>query len=444
MKEVWNNPALLKNIMADVLQDALSLGASSAEVDLNVNRGFTVTARNQEAESVEYNQDRILEITVYFGQRLGSASLSDFRPASIRAAIDAACHIARFTDQDPCAGIADKKHLSSTYPDLDLNHPWSLTVEQAIDLAVTCEKEALAKDSRLVNSEGVSISTTEGWHAYSNSNGFVGCYPASSHEVSCVLIAKQGEDMQRDYDYSVACDPQKLTPMSKIASTAAERTLSRLGARSLSTRQVPVIFAADRARSLLGHFAAAIAGGNLYRKASFLIDRIGTRVFPKHITIDQRPHLLHDLGSAPFDDDGVITRPNVFIQEGILNMYSLGTYSARKLGLETTGNSGGVFNLFINTGDKDLAALLKHMGTGLLVTDLMGQGVNLLTGDYSRGATGFWIENGEIQYPVEEITIAGNLNDIYAQIVEVGNDVDWRGNIKTGSILIGNMMVAGG
>jgi len=443
VNDVWNNQESLKSLIDNVLRETRTLGASSAEIDVGVNKGFTVTVRMGEVESIEYNQDKILEITVYFGQRMGAASISDFRPEAIHAAVKAACNIARFTDQDIYSGLADKDLLKMTYPDLDLHHPWDLSVNQAIELALSCEQEALAKDKRIINSEGASIATTNGWHGYGNSNGFIGCYPSSVHEISCALIAKKGEEMQRDFSYTLAADPALLKSIHSIAEEAADRTIKRLGAKQLTTRKVPVIFAADKARSLLGHFTSAISGGNLYRKSSFLLDRLGDKIFPEHITLDQRPHLAKMLASVPFDDDGIVTRPNVFVKNGILNMYSLGVYSARKLGLETTANAGGVFNLFINTGNKNLTELLKTMDTGLLVTDLMGQGVNLITGDYSRGASGFWVEGGQIQYPVEEITIAGNLNEMYSQIIEIGNDIDTRGNIQTGSILIENMTVAG-
>jgi PmbA protein len=443
MLEAWNNPEYLKNIVADILKEATKQGATDAEVDVGLNKGFTVSARMGEVESVEYNQDKIIDITVYFGQRTGSSSLSDLRPEAIQKAVEAACNIARFTDKDDYSGLADKELLAFNYPNLDLSHPWNITVEQAIEMALQCESIGLSKDKRIKNSEGASVSTTGGWHAYGNSRGFVGIYGATRHDVSCALIAEQGGDMQRDYSYTVSCDPALLESIEIVANRAAERTLRRLDAKRLSTRRVPVIFAAEEARGFLGHFVAAISGGNLYRKSSFLLDQLNKPVFPEHVKIDERPHLLKSLGSAPFDENGVATRPNVFIDQGILRQYSLGVYSARKLGMQTTGNAGGVHNLFINTGTKDLAALLKMMDTGLLVTDLMGQGVNLVTGDYSRGATGFWVERGEIQYPVEEITIAGNLRDMYAHLVEVGDDVDKRGNIQTGSILLEEMTIAG-
>jgi len=443
MLEAWKNPEHLKNIVADILAEAAKQGASAAEVDVGLNKGFSVTSRMGDVESVEYNQDKIIEITVYFGQRTGSASLSDFRIDAIRSAVQAACNIARFGDKDEYAGLADKALLAFQYPDLDLLFPWDITVEQAIALTLECEGIALGKDKRITNSEGATLSTTAGWHAYGNSHGFIGMYGASRHDMGCSLIAQEKDDMQRDYNYTVSCDSKLLESIDWVANTAAEKTVRRLGARQLTTRKAPVIFAAEEARGFLGHFVAAISGGNLYRKTSFLLDQLGKPIFPAHIKIDERPHLLKSLGSAPFDENGVATRPNVFIENGILQSYCLGVYSARKLGMQTTGNAGGVHNLYINTGKKDLSALLKTMDTGLLVTDLLGNGINLVTGDYSRGAIGFWVEGGKIQYPVEEITIAGNLRDMYAQLVEIGADVDKRGNIQTGSILIENMTIAG-
>lgn len=437
------NSQNVKKLVADILQEAVKQGASQAEVDVGINKGFSVSARKGDVESVEYNQDKIIDITVYFGKRTGSASLSDFRLEAIRSAVKAACNIARFTDEDSYSGLAEKELLAFHYPDLSLRFPWDISVEHAIELAIECEAKALAKDKRITNSEGVTLVTNEGLGAYGNTHGFIGVHHSTRHEVSCVLIAKQGDEMQRDYYYTISVDPELLDPITKVADMAVQRTVRRLGAQRLGTRRVPVIFHAEEARGLLGHFVAAIQGGNLYRKSSFLLDHLGKSIFPKHIRIEERPHLSKGLGSSPFDDDGVTTRPNIFIDNGILQSYSLGVYSARKLGLKTTGNAGGVHNLFINTGEKDLTQLLKEMGTGLLVTELMGQGVNLVTGDYSRGMSGFWVENGEIQYPVEEITIAGNLRDMYANLVEVGCDVDKRGNIQTGSILLERMTVAG-
>lgn len=433
----------LKTLVAEILAETTRQGASSAEVEVGANKGFSVTVRKGDVESVEYHQDKVIEITVYFGKRSGSSSLSDFRPEAIRLAVQAACNIARFTDEDPCSGLADKNLLAFNYPELKLAYPWHITVEQAIEMAKLGEKAALAYDKRITNSDGTSITTTEAWSVYGNTEGFIGVFPVTRHEMSCVLIASDGDSMQRDYNYDVVCDPDSLTSITQMTEEAARRTLNRLHAKCLTTRRVPVIFAAEEARGLIGHFMSAITGSHLYRKSSFLLDQLGKPIFPSHITIDERPHLAKGLGSAPFDDDGVATRPNVFIKDGILQNYSLGVYAARKLGMQTTGNADGAHNLFISTGKKDLPALLKTMGTGLLITELMGQGINLVTGDYSRGATGQWVENGEIQYPVEEITIAGNLRDMYQHLVEVGNDVDIRGNIRTGSILLEEMMVAG-
>jgi len=433
----------VKQLMEDILREAKTQGASSAEVGIGLNKGFSVTARERDVESIEYNQDKHIGITVYFGHRTGSASLSDIRPEAIREAVKAACNIAKFTDEDKYSGLADKAELGFHYPELPNHFAWPISVEHAAELAVECEQRALAKDKRIICSEGVTITTADGLHGYGNSNGFLGVYPSTTHEISCVLVAKQKDEMQRDYYYSVSVDPDELTPIGEIADLAVERTVRRLGSQRLSTRQTPVIYVAEEARGLLGHFVSAIQGSHLYRKSSFLLDHLGQMIFPETIDLYEQPHLPKALGSAPFDDNGVATRNNIFIEKGKLKSYSLGVYAARKLGLKTTANAGGVHNLFITTGQKNLAQLLKTMDTGLLITELMGQGVNLVTGDYSRGAAGFWVEKGVIQYPVEEITIAGNLKEMFKQIVEVGNDVDTRGNVRTGSILIENMMIAG-
>jgi PmbA protein len=430
-------------LIEGILQEAKKQGATAAEVDVGLNKGFTVTARNKDVESVEYHQDKGIGITVYVGKRSGSTSLTDFQPEAVHSAVLAACNIARFTDEDPCSGLAEKELLAFNYPTLDLFYPWGISVEEAIKLAIECEIKALTKDKCIFSSEGVSITTVEASNFYANSEGFIGQYAGTRHDISCTLVAKQRDEMQRDYSYSAVCDPALLQSITEIADKAVERTVRRLGARPLKTQRIPVIFAAEEARTLLGHFIGAISGGNLYRKSSFLLDQLGQQIFPTHINMQEHPHLAKTLGSAPFDDNGVLTRDNIFIENGILKNYALGVYSARKLGMKTTGNAGGVHNLAISTGNKNLAELLKTMDKGLLVTEVMGQGVNLVTGDYSRGVAGFWIEHGEIQYPVEEITAAGNLRDIYANIVEIGNDIDRRGNIHTGSILIEEMMIAG-
>jgi PmbA protein len=431
---------LLSEVM---LKEAKRCGADSAEINIGVNKGFNVTAREGDVETVEYNQDKSIEITVSFGKRSGSASLSDMRPEATRAAVEAACHIAKFTGEDPASGLADKEELAFNYPQLDLACPWAISVEQAIELAVQCEREAMAYDKRIMSAEASTVSTIEALNLYANSLGFMGVFAHTRHDMSCVLVAKQDDEMQRDYSYTVGVDPAQLKSISYIAQQAAERTIRRLGAKRLTTRKAPVIFAAEEARGLLGHFASAISGGSLYRKSSFLLDSLGKKIFPNFISIDEQPYLPFALGSAPFDSDGVATRPNKFVEEGTLRSYSLDVYAARKLGMKTTGNAGGMHNLTVTQGKKNLEELLKMMGTGLLVTEMMGNGVNLVTGDYSRGVGGFWIENGVIQFPVQEITIAGKLQEMYMRIAEVGSDVDLRGNIRTGSILIEEMMIAG-
>lgn len=437
------NANQLQELSQEILKEASRLGAHQAEVFIAGSKGFSVRAREGDVETVEYNQDKSIEITVYFDKRSGTASISDIRKEAVHAAVEAACHIAKFTDEDPAAGLANKDELAFDYPHLESGYTWDISVEKAIELACECEREALAYDKRIMSAEEVSVATGNAITIYANSHGFLGLFPYARHEISCVLVAKDGDEMQRDYSYSIATDPSTLEGVSHIARVAAERTVRRLGAQRLSTRKAPVIFIAEEARGLLGHFAAAIHGGHLYRKSSFLLDHLGKKIFPDFVQIKEQPHLPFALGSAPFDDDGVRTSPNVFIENGILQSYALSAYSARKLGMKNTGNAGGTHNLTIQPGTKNLAELLKTMGTGLLITEMMGQGVNLITGDYSRGVGGYWIENGEVKYPVNEITVASKLQDMYAHLVEVGNDVDVRGNIRTGSILIEEMMIAG-
>jgi PmbA protein len=433
----------LQNIANVILQEAKKRGADQAEVGIAANKGFSVTAREGDVETIEYHQDKSIEVMVYFGKRLGAASLSDVRHEAIVAAVEAACHIAKFTGEDPASGLPDKSDLAFNYPELKMDYPWAITVEEAGQLAVLCEAEAIKHDPKRLSGESCDVTTINANTVYANSLGFCGVLANTRHELSCVMIAKEGDDMQREYSYTVAIDPTKLTPVEVVAKQAAERTLGRLGARRLPTMKAPVIFMAEEARGLLGHFCAAISGGSVYRKATFLLDHLGKKVFPDFVQLAEQPHLPFGLGTVAFDDDGVLTRPNVFIENGILQSYALGVYSARKLDMKTTGNAGGMHNLTIKHGDKDLPALIKSMGNGLLVTELMGQGVNIMTGDYSRGASGFWVENGVIQYPVHEITIAGKLQDIFSHFVEIGSDVDVRGNIRTGSILVEEMMIAG-
>lgn len=437
------NSNKLETISQEILKEAKKQGATEAEVSITANKGFSVSAREEDVETIQYHQDKQIEINVYFGKRTGSASITDIRAESVRAAVEAACHIAKFTDEDPDAGLAKKEELGFDYPKLDLAFPWHVSVEKAIELACQCEREALAFDKRIMSAEEVTVATMEAYNLYANSNGFRGSFPHTRHEMSCVLVGKKGEEMQRDYSYTVAADPALMRSVTSVAKEAAERTVRRLGARQLSTRKAPVIYIAEEARGLLGHFTAAISGGSLYRKSSFLLDHLNKKIFPEFVTIQEFPHLEKALGSVPFDDNGITTRANVFVENGILHNYALSVYSARKLGMKTTANAGGVHNLTIKTGTKNLAELLKTMDTGLLITEMMGNGVNIVTGDYSRGVGGFWVENGEIQYPVHEITVASKLQDIYSSIVDVGNDIDERGNIRTGSILIEEMMIAG-
>ncbi len=433
----------LTDLIDTVLTEAKRQGASSAEAGANLAQGLSLTVRLGELETVEHTRDKGLGITVYFGQRSGSASTTDFTPAALRDTVRAACTIARYTAEDACTGLADPDRLAKDIPDLDLHHPWNPKMETAIDLAQLCEDSARRLDSRISNSEGATLSTHEGLEVYGNTHGFLGTVAATRHSLSASIIAQDEKGMQRDYWYTVSRMSSGLEPPEAVGKQAAARALRRLGARKLSTRRCSVVYEAPVAASLLSHFVSAVSGGNLYRQASFLLNHIGKPVFADHVHIYEQPHLKAALGSAAFDGEGVATAPRDLVKDGVLEGYVLDSYSARKLKMQTTGNAGGVHNLTIEPGDRDLTGLLKQMDTGLLVTEFIGFGVNVVTGDYSRGAAGFWIENGEIQYPVEEITIAGNLKDMFRGLVAVGNDVDTRGNIRTGSILLDNMAVAG-
>jgi PmbA protein len=433
----------LKRLAEQLLDEAKRQGATGAETDISVDSGLSVTARLGDVETLEHHKDQDVAVVVYFGTRRGSSSSSDLTTEALKETVRAACRIARYTAEDKCAGLADPELMARNYPDLDLDHPWELGAEQAVDIAIECEAAARV-DKRITNSDGATVSRLRGASVYGNSQGFIGGYRATRHSLSCAVIGQQNGQMQRDYWYSVARNKAWLEQPQTVGRIAAERTLKRLGAHQLSTCQAPVIFEAGVARGLLGHFVSAVSGGALYRKASFLVDHAGKQVFPSFVHIHEQPHLKGAMGSAPFDNEGVATRPRDLVTDGVLQGYVLSSYSACRLGLKTTGNAGGVRNLTIDPGPNDLSALLKLMDTGLLVTELIGHGFNMVTGDYSRGAAGFWIEGGEIQYPVEEITIAGNLKDMLLSIEAVGNDMDTRGNIRSGSIFIERMTVAGG
>ena len=433
----------LKELTQDILNQARAAGATACEAEVNQGFGQNVTVRLNQVETIEYNRDKGLGVTCYFGQKRGHASTSDMSPQAVRDTVAKALTIAKYTAEDPFAGLPEPDVLAREIPDLDLHHPWDLPVEQAIELAQACEAAALAVDPRINNSEGGSVSTQESLFVYGNSLGFLAGYPTSRHGISCAVIAESESGMQRDYWYTTARAASALQSAEAVGRITGERTLRRLDARKLKTTQAPVIFEAPIAAGLLGSFVSAVSGGSLYRKTSFLLDSLGQQLFSPFIQIVERPHVKQGLGSAPFDNEGVVTRDRAVIKDGVLQGYFLSSYSARKLGLRTTGNAGGNHNLIIETSDLDFAALLKKMDTGLVVTELLGQGVNPITGDYSRGAAGFWVEHGEIQYPVEEITIAGNLKDMFKHIVAVGNDVVVHGSRQTGSILIEQMTIAG-
>jgi PmbA protein len=438
----------LRNIAQDMLDYAKQRGASASSAEVSVGFGQTVTVRHGEVETIEYNRDKGLSVTVYIGQQRGNASTSDFSPQAVRDTVDAALSIARYTAKDDCSGLPDADMLARDCPDMDLYHPWDLSVDEAIDLAKQCEQAALDADKRISNSEGATVNLHEAQFITANSLGFIGGFPTSRHSLSCAVIAEEGESMERDYWYAVARDAADLMDAQQVGRIAAERTVRRLNARQLETMQVPVLFEAPIASGLLGSFVSAVSGGSLYRKSSFLLDQMDQQVFASHINISDVPDIRKGLASSPFDDEGVQTRHRVIVENGVLRGYFLGSYSARKLGLRTTGNAGGNHNLILKpsgrqSAELDFAGLLNTMSRGLLVTELLGQGINAVTGDYSRGAAGFWVEHGEIQFPVQEITIAGNLKDMFRNIVAAGSDVLVQGSRQCGSILIEGMTIAG-
>jgi len=433
----------LRQLAQDVLNHARQLGATACETDVSEGFGQSVTVRRNEVETIEYNRDKGIGVTVYLNQQRGHASTSDFSPQALRATVEAAFSIARFTAADPCAGLPEEALLAKRPMDLDLYHPWALPVDDAIAIARRCEQAAFDVSPMVKNSEGASVSAQESQFVSANSLGFMDGFATTRHFISCAVIAGEGDAMQRDDWYTSNRNPGKLAAPEEIGDYAARRALSRLSARRMKTRQVPVLFEAPLAAGLIGSFVHAVSGGALYRKSSFLLDSLDQQIFPEFVRISERPHLRGALSSSPFDDDGVATRDREVVDNGVLQGYFLSTYSARKLGMQTTGNAGGSHNLIVAPGRHDFEGLLREMGTGLLVTELLGQGINFVTGDYSRGAVGYWVKNGEIQHPVQEITIAGNLRDMYRDIVAVGNDVLVRGSMQTGSILVGRMTVAG-
>ena len=439
-------PQALPDLQAQVEQiiaEARRQGASACEVAVSMEQGLSTTVRQGEVETVEFNRDQGFGITLYVGQRKGSASTSASGEAAIRETVAAALAIAKHASEDDCAGLADAALMARELSDLDLYHPWAITPEQAVELALACEAAAFATDKRISNADGTSLSTHQGCRVYGNSHGFIGGYASTRHSLSCVMIAEGEGQMQRDSWYDVNRQGELLADPLSIGRKAAERSVARLGARPVPTCEVPVLFAAELATGLFGHFLAAISGGNLYRHSSFLEGALGQRLFPEWLNLDERPHIPRAMGSATFDGDGLATYAKPFVAGGELVSYVLGTYSGRKLGLPSTANSGGVHNLFVSHGDEDQQALLRRMGRGLLVTELMGQGLNLVTGDYSRGAAGFWVEGGRIAFLVHEITIAGNLRQMFQDVAAIGADVYTQGSKSTGSVLISRMKLAG-
>ncbi|WP_251978943.1 metalloprotease PmbA [Salinicola avicenniae] len=434
--------ARLEERAAMALGYARRAGADACEVGASVDQGVGVSVRLGETENVELSRDQSIAVTVYVGQRKGNASSSDASDASIRAVVDKAISIARYTGEDPAAGLAPAELMATDLPELDLHHPWALSVDEAVELALRCES-AGREQSGITNSEGASLSSSEVVTVYANSHGFIGSKRGTRHSLSCLLIAGSGDGMQRDHDFTTARRAEDLASPESVGISAAERTLRRLGGQRPQTGRLPVLFAPEMARGLVGNLLNSIAGGALYRESSFLCDALGETLFPTWFTLGEQPREIGGLASAAFDADGVATRDNVFIDRGRLASYMLSAYSARRLGLESTGNAGGAHNVRIEAPTESLDTLMQRMGTGILVTEMMGQGLNPVTGDYSRGAAGFWVENGQISHPVEEFTVAGNLREMFAGLQGVGSDIDRRGSIQTGSWLIDTMTIAG-
>jgi PmbA protein len=425
------------------LEEAAGRGVDQAEAAASSDTGLAATARLGDVENLEYTNDRGLWLTVYKDSRKGSASTSDMRPESIREVVGKACTFAGCTAPDKYAGLADADLMCAEIRDLDLDHPWAIEAGEAVEMAIACEAAGLAVDARIDNSEGATVSTHRGARAYGNSHGFVGSYAKSSHSISCVVLASESGEMQRDYYYSAARDAADLEDIAHIGTTAGKRAISRLGAQKLKTVKAPVLFIPELARGFIGHAIGAAAGGAQYRKASFLLDAVGEKIFPEFVRIEERPHIPKGMASAAYDAEGVGTWDREIVTEGVLREYILSSYSARRLGLKTTANAGGAQNLIVPGTGGDLRSLIAEMGTGFIVEELIGHGLNMVTGDYSRGAVGQWVENGEIKHPVHEVTIAGNLRDLYQRIAAIGDDQDLRGGIRCGSLLVEEMTIAG-
>ena len=450
MKIAENQTALLKAQEQELRQAvsfAIELAIKSgvtAEVAVTKVSGLSVSTRLQEIENVEFTNDGALGISVYMGQQKGNASTSDLSEGAIRNAVEAALAIAKYTSPDDCTGLADKDLIAFDAPDLELYHAADVDVDKATELALQAEKAALEADERIVNSNGASFNSHTGVKVYGNSHGMLQSYLSSRYSLSCSVIGGVEDDLENDYEYTISREFDKLQSPIWVGENCAKKVVSRLNPQKLSTREVPVIFLNDVATGLISHFAAAISGGSLYRKSSFLLDHLGKQVLPDWFNISERPHLLRRLASTPFDSEGVRTQDREIVEGGILQTYLVTSYSGKKLGMPSTGHAGGIHNWLVKPNlSGGLTALLRQMGTGLLVTDVMGQGVNIVTGDYSRGASGFWVENGEIQYPVAEITIAGQLQDMLKNMVAVADDIEHRSNIQTGSILLDKMKISG-
>ncbi|HEC05165.1 MAG TPA: metalloprotease PmbA [Thiothrix sp.] len=433
----------LVSLSEHVLEEAKKLGATAAEVNTSSGEGLSVDVRMGKVETLEYHRDQGLGLTVYFGKKKGNASTADVSPQAIKDTVEAACRIAKYTSDDECSGLADADLMATEFPDLDLYHPWDIQADEAIDIALNCENAAREFSPLITNSDGSGVSSYRGTNVYANSHGFTGISKGTRHNLSASMVAQEGDSMQRDYWFSSSRLPDQLDSPESIGKQAAERAIKRLNGRQIATTKVPVLYVPKMARSLIGHFTGAISGGSQYRKASFLLDTVDKQIFPEFVRLHEQPFISQALGSASFDKEGVALKDKDLVTNGIVKSYLLGSYSARKLGLQTTANAGGVHNLSLESTGQDFDEMLKMLGTGLLVSELIGNSVNGITGDYSRGASGFWVEDGEIQYPVEEITIAGNLKDMYQHIVAIGNDIDYQGNTRTGSILIEEMTIAG-